>query len=295
MNVTDNRKRDIVNPKRSITFENIPKMKLLVASIQLSKSLCALLLATAVLVALTACRAEVNVSVDEEGEGEIELIAAVSDTIMSMAQLGGEDPFGDFLDTPGDDLESEGLEGVSVEPYSAAGYTGVRIRANFDPYDPALAAVSEGDSIIGELTDTVGIGRFNFARTENDDGWIVELNQTTDPSVADGLGELGDLAGDIPFDIGELDLPFVLSLELPGEYVEHNADREVDGVLIWDANLLEGVDISATSRDPGTQFEIVPIIITVLFVLIFGGIVIAVVVSRERRRRRAEEDVAMDT
>ena len=270
-------------------------MKLSVASIQLSKSLCVLLLATAVLICLTACRAEINVSVNEDAEGEIELIAAVSDTIMSMAQLGGEDPFGDFLDTPGDQLEAEGLEGVSVEPYSAAGYTGVRIRANFDPYDPALAAVSEGDSIIAELTDTVGIGRFNFARTENDDGWIVELNQTTDPSVADGLGELGDLAGDIPFDIGELDLPFVLSLELPGEYVEHNADREVDGVLIWDANLLEGVNISATSRDPGTQFEIVPIIITGLFVLIFGGIVIVVVVSRERRRRRAEEDAEMDT
>ena len=270
-------------------------MKLLVASIQLSKSMCALLLATAVLVALTACRAEVNVSVDEEGEGEIELIAAVSDTIMSMAQLGGEDPFGDFLDTPGDQLESEGLEGFSVEPYSQAGYTGVRIRANFDPYDPALASLSEGDSIIGELTDTVGIGRFNFARTENDDGWIVELNQTTDPSVADGLGELGDLAGDIPFDIGELDLPFILSLELPGEYVEHNANRETDGTLVWDANLLEGIDVYVVSRDPGLQIAFVPIIITVLFVLIFGGIVIAVIVSRERRRRRAEEDAEVDT
>ena len=257
-----------------------------------SKPWLALLLATAALISVTACRAEVNISVDEEGEGEIELIAAVSDAIMSLARMSGEDPFSDFLSSPADELETEGLEGASVEPYSQAGYTGVRIRANFDPYDPALTALSEGGSILGELTDTVGIGTFKFARTEQDDGWIVELNQTTDPSVTDGLG---DLAGDIPFDIGELDLPFVLSLELPGEYVEHNADREVDGVLIWDANLLEGVNISATSRDAGTRFELVPIIITVLFVLVFGGIVISVVVSRERRRRRAEEDAAMDT
>ena len=270
-------------------------MKPPVTSIQDLNLLFALLLAAVALVSLTACRAEVNVSVNEEGEGEIELIAAVSDTIMSMAQLGGEDPFSDFLNTPGDQLESEGLEGVSVEPYSAAGYTGVRIRANFDPYDPALAAVSEGDSIIGELTDTVGIGRFKFARTENDDGWIVELNQTTDPSVADGLGELGDLAGDIPFDIGELDLPFILSLELPGEYVEHNANREADGRLVWDANLLEGIDVYVVSRDPGLQIAFVPIIITVLFVLIGGGIVVGVVLSRVRRQRREEEDAALET
>ena len=269
-------------------------MKPPVTLIQHLKMMFALLLATAALVSLTACRAEVNVSVDEDGEGEIELIAAVSDTIMSMARLGGDDPFGEFLDTPGDQLESEGLEGVSVEPYSEAGYTGVRIRANFDPYDPALAVVSEGDSIIGELTDTVGIGRFKFARTENDDGWIVELNQTTDPLVADGLGELGDLAGDIPFDIGELDLPFILSLELPGEYVEHNANREADGTLVWDANLLEGLDVYVVSRDPGLQIAFVPIIITILFVLIGGGIVVGVVVSRVRRQRRDEEDAAVE-
>ncbi len=252
-----------------------------------SKPWLVLLLASVALISVAACIAEVNVSVDEAGEGEIELIAAVSNAIMSLVRLGGEDPFSDFLDAPADELETEGLEGASIEPYSQAGYTGVRIRANFDPYDPALTALSESGSILGELTDTVGIGRFKFARTEQDDGWVVELNQTTDPSVTDGLD---DLAGGIPFDVGELDLPFVLSLELPGEYVEHNADREVDGVLVWDANLLEGVNISATSRDPGTQLAIVPIIITFLFVLIFGGIVIAVVVSRERRRRRAEED-----
>lgn len=269
-------------------------MKPPVTLIQHLKMMFALLLATTALVSLTACRAEVNVSVDEDEEGEIELIAAVSDTIMSMARLGGDDPFGEFLDTPGDQLESEGLEGVSVEPYSESGYTGVRIRANFDPYDPALAVVSEGDSIIGELTDTVGIGRFKFARTENDDGWIVELNQTTDPLVADGLGELGDLAGDIPFDIGELDLPFILSLELPGEYVEHNANREADGTLVWDANLLEGLDVYVVSRDPGLQIAFVPIIITILFVLIGGGIVVGVVVSRVRRQRRDEEDAAVE-
>ena len=260
-----------------------------------SKSLLVLLLAAVVLIALSACRAEVNVSVDEDGEGEIELIAAVSDTIMSMAQLGGEDPFGEFLDAPADELETEGLEGASIEPYSEAGYTGIRIRADFDPYDPVLADLSQGRSILGNLTEAVGIGGFKFTRTEKDDGWIVELDQTTDDAVTEGLDELaGELSGDIPFDIGELDLPFILSLELPGKYIEHNASREVDGVLIWDANLLEGIDISVVSQDPGFQFDIVPIAITAIFILVFGGIVVSVVVSRERRRRRAEEDAAME-
>ena len=260
-----------------------------------SKSLLHLLVVITALIALAACKTEVNLSVDEEGQGEIEIIAAVSDAVLSLARMSGEDPFSDFLDAPSDELETEGLEGASVEPYSQAGYTGIRIRAEFDPYDPVFTNLSRDDSILGNLTETIGIGRFTFARTEDDDGWIVELNQTTDPSITDGIDELGGFAGDLPVDLGNLEMPFILSLELPGEYVEHNADREADGVLIWDANLLEGIDVSATSRDPGTQFEIVPILITVLFVLIFGGIVIAVVVSRERRRRREEEDSKMES
>ena len=255
------------------------------------RSIVAVMLAATVLISLTACRAEINVSVDEEGNGEIEIIGAVNDAILSMAQLGGEDPLGDFLDAPTDELESEGLAGAMIEPYSEAGYTGVKIQVDFDPRSNAIAAVSDGESILGNLTETVGIGKFNFNRTEQDDGWVVELNQTTDSSITEGLD---GLTGDIPFDLGELEFPFILSLELPGEYIEHNADREVDGVLIWDSNLLDGIDVYAQTRDPGFQFAIGPIIITTLFVLIGGGIVTSVVVSRIRRQRREEEDAAME-
>ena len=269
-------------------------MKPSIASIQLSKSLCATLLAIAVLMLLTACRAEVNVSVDEEDQGELEVIVAASDAILSLARMSGEDPFQGFLETFDDEPEAESLEGFSIEEYSEAGYTGIRIQADFDPYAPVFTALSEDDSIIGELTETVGIDRFNFTRTEQDDGWIVELNQTTDSSITDGLGDLGDLTGDIPFDLNELDLPFILSLQLPGEYVEHNADREVDGVLVWDTNLLDGINVSAVSRDPGLQIELVPVIITTIFATFAIAIVISVIVSRERRRRRVEEDAAME-
>ena len=250
------------------------------------------LLSTFALIGLIGCRAEINVSVSEEGEGDIELIAAVSDTVLSLAQLGGEDPFGDFLDVPPDELQAEGLEGASVQPYSEAGYSGIRIRADFDPYDPIFADLSEDRSVLGNLTQAVGIGEFKFTRTENDDGWIVELDQTTDASVTEGLD---DLVGDIPFDTGDIDLPFIFTLQLPGKYTEHNADREIDGTLIWDANLLEGIEVYVVSRDPGLQIEFVPIIITSIFGIILIGIVVSVVVSRERRRRRAEEDAAAET
>ena len=242
-------------------------------------------------IVLTSCKAEVNIVVDEDGAGEIEIIGAVSDAILSLMRIGGEDPFEDLLELPEGELGSEGLEGSSIEAYSQGGYTGVRIKADFDAYDPTIAAISQADSLLGGMTDALGIGDFEFARTAEDDGWIVELNQTTDSSITDGFDEF---MGDTPFDLGELDLPFVFSLQLPGEYVEHNADREVDGVLIWDANLLEGIDVLVVSRDPGLQFEVVPIVITVLFILIFGGIVISVVVSRERRRRRLEQDAAIE-
>ncbi len=255
-----------------------------------SKFLIASLSAIA-LIALVGCKAEINVAVSEEDEGEIELIAAVSDTVLSLLQLGGDDPFEDFLDTPADELQTEGLEGATVETYSEAGYTGIRIRANFDPYDPIFTELSEDRSVLGNLTDAVGIGDFNFTRTADDDGWRVELNQVTDASITDGLDEL---VGDIPFDTGDLDLPFVLSLELPGEYIEHNANREVDGVLIWDANLLDGIEVYAVSRDSGIGIELGPLIITAIFAIVALAIVISVVFSRERRRRRAEEDAALE-
>ncbi len=247
------------------------------------------LLSAFTLIALVGCRAEINVTVSEEADGEIELIAAVSDTVLSLAQLGGEDPFGDFLDIPSDELQAEGLEGANVESYSEAGYSGIRIRADFDPYDPIFADLSEDRSVLGNLTQAVGIGEFKFKRTENDDGWIVELHQTTGASIADGVDAI---VGEIPFDTGEIDLPFIFSLQLPGKYTEHNADREIDGTLVWDANLLDGIEVYVVSRDPGLQIEIIPIIITTIFGIILIGIVVSVVVSRERRRRRAEEDAA---
>ncbi len=249
-----------------------------------------LLLAVAALsLSVAACKAEVNLRIDEEGMGEIEIIGAVNDAILSLASMGGEDPLSDLFDMPEEELGTDGLEGASIESYKQDGYTGIRIRAEFDAYDPTIAAISQDDSMLGGLTETLGIGNFNFTRTPEDDGWIVEMKQTTDPSIADGLGNFSGVA---PFDMGELDLPFIFSLEIPGEYVEHNADREVDGVLIWDANLLEGIHVYAKVRDPGFQFAIGPIIITTLFVLIGGGIVTSVVVSRVRRQRREEEDAA---
>ena len=266
-------------------------MKSLIKSPFSRSNLLIAVLSAIALIALVGCKAEINVAVNEEDVGEIELIAAVSDTVLSMAQLGGGDPFEDFLDTPADELQTEGLEGATVEPYSEAGYTGIRIHAKFDPYDPILSDLSEDRSILGNLTEAVGIGNFNFTRTPDDDGWQVELNQETDASITDGLG---DLVGDIPFNTDDLNLPFVLSLELPGEYVEHNANREVDGVLIWDANLLEGIEVHAVSRDSGSGIALGPLIITAIFAIIALTIVISVVVSRERRRRRAEEDAALE-
>ena len=252
----------------------------------------ALFLAVAILASvLTGCKAEVNVTVDEEGAGEIEIIGAVNDAILSLIRMGGEDPLEDILELPEEGSSAQGLEGTMIEPYSEHGYTGVRIRTSFDAHDPTLNALSRDDSMLGTLTESIGLSDFNFTRTPQDDGWIVRLNQSTDSSLTD---EFDDFLGNAPIDIADLDLPFVFSLKLPGEYIEHNADREIDGALIWDTNLLEGVDISVVSRDPGLQIAIVPIVITAIFIVILGGIVISVVVSRERRRRRMEQDAVLE-
>ena len=238
--------------------------------------------------AFSACKAEVNVAIDEEDSGEIELIGAVNDAILSLMRMSGDDPLEDLLDFESEQLSGEGLQGASIEPYSQGGYTGIRIRANFDPYDPTIAAFSNDDSTLGNLTETVGLGEFKFERTADDDGWIVRLEQTTDGDVVESFD---DIVGDIPFGgFSDLDLPFIFSLTLPGKYIEHNANREVENTLIWDANLLEGVDIYAQSQDPGFQIDVVPLLITIFFVLLLAGIAIGVITSRQRRRKRAEED-----
>ena len=243
--------------------------------------------------AFSACKAEVNVAIDEEDSGEIELIGAVNDAILSLMRMSGDDPLEDLLDFESEQLSGEGLQGASIEPYSQGGYTGIRIRANFDPYDPTIAAFSNDDSTLGNLTETVGLGEFKFERTADDDGWIVRLEQTTDGDVVESFD---DIIGDIPFgDFSDLDLPFIFSLTLPGKYIEHNANREVENTLIWDANLLEGVDIYAQSKDPGLQIDVVPLLITMFFILLLAGIAIGVITSRQRRRKRAEEDAASET
>lgn len=256
-----------------------------------TKSLFAILFSAAILISLTACKAEVNLSVDEDGNGKVEIIGAVSDAILSLARLSGEDPFEDLFDLPEEELGGDGLEGTSIETYRQEGYTGIRISTDFDPYDPAISALTNDTSNLGNITESLGLDSFQFTRTSDDNGWIVELKLTTDESLSD---DFDDLVGDIPFDADTLYLPFVFSLQMPGEYVDHNADREVNGILIWDANLLDGIEIYAEIRDPGFQLALVPIIITTLFILIGGGIVVAVIVSRERRRRRAEEDALLE-
>ncbi len=255
-----------------------------------------LLLALLVLafpLALAGCKAEINIAVDEEGNGEIEIIGAVNNTVMALANLGGEDPFESILEIPeeADGADGDGIVGASIERYSESGYTGVRIKADFDAYDPAFTALSQDDSMLGSLTEQTGLGGFNFTRTAEDDGWTVQLRQDADPV---DTSDFSDLLDEVPFDLEDVDLPLIVSLRLPGDYVEHNADREVDGMLIWDANLLDGIDLYAVSRDQGSQIELVPIIITTIFALIFGGIVIGVVVSRERRRRRLAADALND-
>ena len=244
------------------------------------------------LFALTACKVEVNFSIDEEGSGEIEIVGAVNDTVMALANLGTDDPLEELFEITEEEMDGSGITGSTIERYSQGGYTGVKINVDFDAYDPVVSAFSEGDSILGELTEQSDTAGFNFTRTAEDDGWVVELRRE---STQTDLPDLPDVLDDVPFDLDDLNLPFIISLQLPGQYIEHNADREVDGVLFWEEDLLDGIiDVYVVSRDSGSEIEWVPIIISVIFATVFGGIVIGVVVSRERRRRRLAEDVEMD-
>ncbi len=248
-----------------------------------------LVIASAVL--LTACKSEVNIAIDEEGAGQMEVVVAASNTIMSLMGMAGDDSISEYIDSVLDEVDLGEFDDSIIEPYSQSGYTGVRIKVDFDAYDPTITALSEDDSILGELAGAIGIFNLKLERTAADDGWIIEFKP---PDVSQFTDSMDGILGDDTPDLGAVDLPYTLSITLPGEYVEHNADREVNESLVWDGDILEGIEVRVVSRDPGIQIQWVPIIITAIFALIFITIVVSVIVSRERRRRREESDAAAE-
>ncbi len=262
-------------------------------STEIRSALLILFSAVLSLAALTACTYDALVRVDEEGEAEIQIIIAVDDFFLNLVP-DGETPLTDLVD----EIEQQTIfdegpfEGAHVELYEQDGLFGFRMTAPFNPRVFSLSEFFDNDSPFGLLGDMSSIGEYEFERTENDDGWIFLIEQ---PIESDPLANLGDMleGSDLEgFDIPSPTLTF--RLDLPGEIIKHNADREDGDILVWDIDPSEDISISAVSRDSSDFPNIASIAIAATFALILIGIIVAVTISRRRERQALEVAEAGD-
>ena len=260
-------------------------------NINFRSALLLLLLAALCLSTLTACKYEALVKVDEEGAAEIQIIIAVDDFFLNLMP-DGESPLADLME--GIEQENVGDQGpyedARVEKYEQDGQIGVRITAPFNPRIFTVADLFGSESPFGLLSENSVVGKYEFERTAEDDGWVFLVDQ---PIEGDPLADLGEMLEGA--DLGGFNVPsptLTFRLDLPGEILEHNADRMDGNILVWDIDLSEDLSISAVSRDASEFPSIASIAIAALFALILIGIVVAVTISKRRERRALSTSAA---
>lgn len=223
-----------------------------------------MLLATAVMLLTTACRAEANflLSVNEDGSGSVTAEVGVDDELLELInQFGGGE----------EDLLGLVPEGQNVETRREGDmtfYSASQAFTDTEDLKEQVGVFADADVAFSELDLVV------------DDGGAQLRARIEAPDSADTLEGLG--AGGLQ-DIGEDIFSSSLTVDLPGTLVDSNADEVLsDGRLKWDIPLLGGtVDIQATTSGGGSGAPIGLIIAIVAVALAIAG---AIVWSQRRRR-----------
>ena len=178
--------------------------------------------------AMTGCiRYELAITLNDDGSGVLGTIVAISDAFTEAA--GGST---DELASP-DDLPPN----ASVSEYRQDGFTGIELAIPFANQDE-LALIAGGMSTDA---DSGGLGDFTLERNESG-GWTfsmlaaVETGEPTGNTGGPPAAELLDGAF------------FRIRIALPGELVEHNADRVEDGALVWELDLMATEPRELTAR-----------------------------------------------
>jgi hypothetical protein len=235
-----------------------------------------LLLAAVALLLVGCIRAEVSIKVNDDGSGEVSVLAAFDEEAFETL---AED-FGDGATTEipsfGDIDESDLPEGASIEEYDEDGFTGARVTIPFEASDDIAATINEilsesgGDGFIGGTDSTFE----DFSLQREGEGWRFEATAAALNDAADGEDALG-LGGPI-FDLLFDDASFEIKIELPGDVIEHNADRIDGDTLVWELGLADDEPrqlMALTGADDGGGFNLV---IAVVVLAVIGAVVAGV-------------------
>jgi len=227
------------------------------------------LLIAAVVVVVTACRAEVNLSIDVADDG----------STVATVEIGADEEFQELLGSGGGDptdLLDDGFDLENGEAYTRTegDMTFWGARATFDSFEElstTFADPNDPDSAFSA-----------FSFTADDSGATLEatLSAPEDELATD----------DIPFDPSQItadifSVNFIFGM--PGTVVEHNADRVLeDGRLLWEIPLTGGEkQVFARSETGSSSLWWLWIILIVVLVAGVVAAIVAVVVTRNQSKQ----------
>ena len=243
------------------------------------------MLLVALVLSLAACelRTELNVTVEDDGSGEVEVGLGLDEEGVA------EQP--DLLD----DLEFEDLVDagwrVSEPTEEADGFTWVRVRRRFDHPDELAPLVEQVAAEDGPFRDFRLERDPGFASTEYRFHGVVDFSAGVGPLTDDP--ELTEALGDEPLELVEDRLGRAVdeligvqvAVRLPGD-VSSNAPTRASNGAVWRPSVLEpeAVELTATSSITRTERLLwLAVAVAAGFALV---LVLAVRIAGWRRSRR---------
>ena len=242
------------------------------------------------LVLLAGCRLQldVNVEVNEDGSGAVEVVVGVDRD--GIERIGGD--LGAVLAT--DDLQAAGwaIEGPDEE---ADGYTRVWFRKSFDEPEEAAVIFEEIAGEAGPFQDFAVSRDASLARTEWGFTGRVDfsggLEAFSDDELAAALdGEpLGQSVEAIEAQLGEALSRIIqvrVGVRLPGE-VTSNATTKAENGALWQVGFGDGaIDLEATGKDTRTSTVVglVVAIVCAVLLLVYGLVRLAMRSSDNQRK-----------
>lgn len=258
-----------------------------------------LALGFAFLLLFSACkvRVEFDTVVNEDGSGKVSFAIGFDEefreTLETFAAFGdGVDGDLDFSD-PFSELREDVPEGWEVEEFADGEIEGIRVTREFSDLDELRSALQatrgfgQGDEEFG-APSSPGLSEISIER----DGDLITVNARTEASDFPGSAGESPFGSDSPFGFegspfGELELEMIIRFTLPGEVIEHNADEQQNGTLIWrfdensDATTISAVADASKSGDSDFPLGIVVGIVAAL------GVAAGFFVALQRRRSAA--------
>lgn len=236
------------------------------------------LLALTALTTFGCIRAEIAITVNEDGSGVLEYTVALSDAFLGLAEATGDDSFS----VQDEDLPS----GAEVREYSEGGYSGFIASVPFTDYAELRDLLEESQTEFVEGVATSGIPDIS---QDEDGAWRFSMlvPPLGEELFEDGSTEDAQFAEQYARAL-LADAWYRVRVGLPGEIEEHNADRLEDGELFWELDFFSTEPRRLTAlTTPGGGLPLAAVGVPAAVVVVIVLVAIAALTLTRRRSRDA--------